>query len=89
MITVMERNAGRYEIQELELGMVYSWRPEHVVVECDCGARLTLTASATVCECGADHKVVVREELKDRRLEDPALHPWRYAGDREDVGLPF
>ena len=89
MVTVMERNAGRYEVQELELGMVYSWRPEHIVVECDCGTRLTLTASATVCKCGADHKAVVREELKDRRLEDPTLHPWRYAGDREDVGLPF
>ena len=85
----MELNAGRYEVQKLEFGMVYRWRPERVVIECACGARLTLTASATTCKCGADHKVIAREELSDRRLEDQALHPWRHAGDREDRGLPF
>ena len=89
MPTVTQRDAGRYEVQELEFGMVYKWRPERVIVECDCGARLALTASSTTCDCGADYRALVREELSKGRLEDQVLHPWRYAGDRENAGLPF
>ena len=85
-----EHTEAHYDVQEVEMGEVYTWRPESVVVECDCGERPTLTASMTTCGgCGADHKAVVRERLSDGRLEDEAVHPWRYAEDREDVGVPY
>ncbi len=85
---VIERAEGRYEIQDVEFGRVYKWRPEQVVVECGCGERATLTACETTCRCGADHAVVVREELVGCS-EDETLHPWRYAGDSEDTGIPY
>ncbi len=88
MATIVERDAGRYEVQEVEFGRVYRWRPERVVVECDCGDRATLTYSAPICRCGADHTMIVREELADLSLEDEILHPWRYAGEREGAALP-
>jgi hypothetical protein len=88
--TMVERLEGHYEVQEVEFGRVYKWCPERLVVECECGERLTLTSSVTVCcRCGEDHAPVVREELAARRSGDETLHPWRYTGDREDVGLPF
>ena len=89
-MTNTEHTQAHYDVQEVEMGEVYTWRPESVVVECDCGERPTLTASTTTCGgCGADHKAVAREGLSDGRLGDEAMHPWRYAEDREDVGLPY
>jgi len=32
---------------------------------------------------------VVQEGLSDEQLEDEAVHPWRYAKDREDIGVPY
>jgi hypothetical protein len=34
-----ENTEGHYDVQEVEMGEVYTWRPESVVVECDCGER--------------------------------------------------
>ena|SRR5215212_2542362 len=51
---------------------------------------LALTCSVTACgECGADHAAVVQEELAGQCSEEEALHPWRYGGYREGLGLPF
>lgn len=87
MATVPESVGGRYEVQDVEFGKVYKWRPEGVVVECDCGRRPTLTGSITVCACGVDHGDVVREYL-DRREGDEAARPWR-RHHTDDAGLPF
>ncbi len=85
-----EHTEAHYDVQEVEMGEVYTWRPESVVVECSCGERPTLTASTTTCRgCGADHKAVAREGLSVGRLGDEGMHPWRYAEDREDAGLPY
>ena len=90
MAKVIERVEARYDVQEVEFGEIYKWRPESVVVECGCGEEPTLTASTSTCgECGADHGTVMREESTARRLGDEALHPWRYSEDREDAGLPY
>ena len=87
---VIERTEGHYEVQEVEFGRVYRWCPGCVIVECECGERLTLTSSVTTCRwCGADHTSVVREGSPAGRLGDETLHPWRYAKDREDTGLPY
>ncbi len=89
MVRVIERSGGRYEVQEVEFGQVYKWCPECVVVECDCGEMTILTPSMATCRCGADYTALVRGEHVARRLGDEALHPWRYAKDREGMGLPF
>jgi hypothetical protein len=88
---VIASTAGYYEVQEVEFGQVYKWRPEIVTVECACGERPNLTGSATDCEaCSADHEAVIREWLKAaRRLEEGKIHPWRYAGHDEEAGLPY
>ncbi len=77
MTVVIARVGARYEVQEMPYGKDYAWCPGHVVVECDCGERLTLTDSATACRCGADHRALVQEELAVRQPLDTALHPWR------------
>ena len=89
---VIERVRPRYEVQEVELGQVYKWRPERIVVECRCGQRLSLTASTTSCtECATDHELAVKEASKtDGCQNDHTLHPWRYYySSSEDRGLPF
>jgi hypothetical protein len=53
-----------YEIQDVEMGKVYRWRPESVVVKCDCGEEPSLTASNSTCEkCGAVYRDIVEEVL--------------------------
>ena len=66
MTTVIERTEGHYEVYELPYGKDYNWCPECVIVECECGERLSLTATETICECGADHTTLVYKELKSR-----------------------
>jgi hypothetical protein len=93
MTKVIDRVEGRYEVQEVEFGKVYKWRPERIVVECRCGQRLSLSASRTTCtECGSDHVEVLQEKSAEGRQSDEVLHPWRYSEDREEEeeeGLPF
>ena len=91
MATIVERNEGHYDVQEVEFGRVYRWCPERIIVDCACGQRSTLTAaSASTCRrCGADYTSSIREESTIGRLEDETLHPWRYAGDHTEDGLPF
>jgi hypothetical protein len=85
-----EHTEAHYDVQEVEMGQVYTWHPESIVVECDCGERPTLSASTITCEaCGADHEAAVREGLDDERLGDEAAHPWSYVKDRGDAGLPY
>ncbi len=43
MTTVTEHTEGSYEVQDVQFGKVYKWRPENVVVRCECGERATLT----------------------------------------------
>jgi hypothetical protein len=39
-----EQTEAGYDVQEVEMGEVYTWRPESIEVECDCGERPTLTS---------------------------------------------
>lgn len=72
---MIKQTEGHYEVERVPYGKDFNWRPDCVVVQCDCGERLDLTASETVCECGADHATLVREELESRNntREDPRL----------------
>ena len=86
---VIERTEGHYEVQEVQFGTVYRWCPECVVVDCDCGERPNLTPTECLCpECGANYTAFIREELATRRVGDETIHPWHYAEDRQEVGLP-
>ena len=78
---VTERIKAHYEVQDLEMGKVYRWCPESIVVECKCGKKLTLTASKNVCgQCDADHRAIVEEALEARlaEYEEEVDHPWHY-----------
>jgi hypothetical protein len=95
---IVERLAGHYETQDVEFGKVYTWRPESVVAECECGKRATyerpgiISGSVSACECGKDHTSHIREEL-DVELpdeeKDELLHPWRYWRTSKNTSIPF
>jgi hypothetical protein len=71
---VVEKEREHYEVLEVPYGKVYSWRPERVVFECDCGALLTRTSPVTECRCGARY---TDDFFGEDRPEDPgANHPW-------------
>ena len=90
---VLERLEGHYDAQEVPFGTVYRWCPECLVVECKCGKRLTLKRAnlidsrTAVCECGEDQEEVVGVGGQVMVEADRAMHPWRYAGAREGLGL--
>jgi len=86
----IESVAGYYEAEEIAFGVVYKWCSGSLLMGCGCGKVLALTRSLTTCGgCDADHALVVREELGALCSEDENLHPWRYAGDREGLGLSY
>ncbi len=93
---LIERIPAHYDVQEVEdLGRVYRWCPEQVVLECGaCGTRMTgkrsdLITSIVTCECGAGNTASVREELIIEKLaEDELIHPWRYWHSKENAGIP-
>lgn len=73
---VIERERGHYEIHNVPYGKVYSWCPDHVLFECECGERLTWTAPVTVCGCGASFTDVESPGLERRRTNEEAYRPW-------------
>ena len=81
MAKVIERVQAHYEVRDVEMGKVYRWRPESVVVECEeCGENQTLSAFKHACEeCGTDHRPLVQEVLEAHVDEDEEEfeHPWR------------
>src|SRR5215217_5807920 len=76
MTTVIDHVEGHYETKSMSYGRAYIWCPECVVVECDCGEILILTASESVCWCGTDHEALVRETTAFGRPSGEAPHPW-------------
>jgi hypothetical protein len=80
MVQVIEHVQAHYEIHEVEMGTVYRWCPESVIVKCNCGEKLILTTSQTTCSgCAADYAAIT-EEVLDDRPEEKVVRPWRSAG---------
>ena len=79
MAAVIEHVEGHYETHVMPYGQAYVWRPECVVVGCDCGEMLVLTVSEGGCRCGADHGALVREITSSHGPRRGGPHPW----DRE------
>jgi hypothetical protein len=83
MMQIIERVEAHYEAREVPFGKGYEWHPAHLVLECDCGEKLILTATSTTIttcgRCGADLDVDgFVHDLKERagRLPDKLTHPW-------------
>ena len=71
---IIERIPAHYQTQEVEdLGRVYSWCPEQVVLEC--GAR---------CSASVREELVV-----EKLAEEEYIHPWRYWHSKENAGIPI
>ncbi len=81
MIQILERVEAHYESREVPFGKVYEWHPAHVLLECECGEKWTLSATSTIttCKCGLDLGAFVRD-LREREggLRDELTHPWFY-----------
>ncbi|MBV9453438.1 MAG: hypothetical protein JOZ19_04880 [Rubrobacter sp.] len=82
---VSEHVEGRYEAQEVPLGIVYAWRSGRVVIERDCGERVTLTGTTGIYRCGTNLTAILRETRAAKRPRDEYLHPWRCVEGREDA----
>jgi hypothetical protein len=76
---IIEHVEACYEVQDVEMGKVYRWCPESIIVECEeCGEEPSLTASNSTCaECGADYRDLLEEVLDARPEDKGAEHPWR------------
>jgi hypothetical protein len=79
---VIERREAHYETREVPFGKVYEWHPACVVLECDCGEKLILTATSTTTtcrRCGDDLGGFVHDiQEREGRLPDELTHPWFY-----------
>jgi hypothetical protein len=79
---VIERVEAHYESSEMPFGKVYEWHPTHLALECDCGEKVTITATSTITtcpRCGADLDVdgLVHDiQEREGRLPDNLTHPW-------------
>ena len=88
MTKIIERVAEHYDTLEVEVGTIYRWCPEYVVLACTkCAKKMTLTRSELIdtqpdCECGKGHTASAREEVVLVELLDEDYeahhHPWRY-----------
>jgi hypothetical protein len=88
MVQILERVQAHYENREMPFGKVYEWHPATLAIECDCGEKMTLSATSTTTtcgRCGADLSTFVKEiREREGRLPDNLTHPWFYDA-RESV----
>src|SRR5215204_2471299 len=83
MVQILELVQAHYENREMPFGKVYEWHPATVVLECECGDKVTLSATSsttsTCGRCGADLDTFVNEiREREGRLPDNLTHPWFY-----------
>jgi hypothetical protein len=82
MVHVVERVQAHYESSEVPFGKAYEWHPAYVVIECECGEKVTLRATTTITTCGccgADLGTFVHDiREREGRLPDNLTHPWFY-----------
>ena len=77
---VIEHVEAHYEVQAMEMGTLYRWCPESVVIECDCGQSFTVEGAKRVASCprcGAEHRGVARGLAGKLLTEEEAYRPTR------------
>lgn len=72
-VRVIEHQRERYEVHEVPYGKVYSWRPERIVFECNCGETLVWTNPVAACGCGTVHTGI---PFEGRGTSEEPDHPW-------------
>jgi hypothetical protein len=80
MVQILERVQAHYESRQMPFGKVYEWHPASVALECECGKKVTLSAtssSITTCSgCGAELGTFVHGiREREGRLPDKLTHP--------------
>jgi hypothetical protein len=77
MTQIIERVEAHYEVQPVEMGTLYRWCPESVVIECDCEQTFTTEGAevASCPRCGAEHTGVARELGGKPLAEEEAYRP--------------
>jgi hypothetical protein len=80
---IIERVQAHYEVSEVPFGKTYEWHPAYFALECDCGEKITLSATTTITtcpQCGADLGDAFVHDIKEREgpLPDRLTHPWFY-----------
>jgi len=82
MVQILERVEAHYENREMPFGKTYGWHPAYIALECDCGQKVTLSATSTTTTCsgcGADLGTFVHDIREhEGRLADKLTHPWFY-----------
>src|SRR5215212_10506556 len=82
MVQIVERVQAHYESREMPFATVYEWHTALVALECDCGEKVTLSATSTTptcSRCGADLGTFVYDiREREGRLPDKLTHPWFY-----------
>jgi hypothetical protein len=82
MVQILEHVQAHYESCEVPFGKVYAWHPDSLVLECDCGEKVTLSATSTTStcgRCGADLGAFVHDiREREGRVPDNLTHPWFY-----------
>ena len=92
MAQITKRVEAHYESSEMPFGKIYEWHNAYIALECDCGEKVTLSATSTIttcARCGADLGAIVHdiqeEEVREGHLPDELTHPWFYdAKERAD-----
>jgi hypothetical protein len=81
---IVERVEAHYEAREVPFGQIYEWHPAYVALECECGGKVTLSATNTITTCpqyGTDLDVDgFLHDLQERegQLPDNLAHPCSY-----------
>ena len=82
MMEITARVEGHYEVHETPFARSYQWQLGYVTVVCDCGEKLTLSAtstSSTCGKCGADNSAVILDiQEREGQLGHEVSHPWRH-----------
>ena len=82
MMEITARVEGHYEVLETPFARSYSWQRGYVTLVCDCGQKLTLSATGTSSscgKCGVDHSAVIADiQEREGQLRQEVSHPWRH-----------
>ena len=77
---IIERVQAHYEVREVPFGITYEWHPATLALECECGEKVTLSATSTITtcpQCGADLGSFVHDiKAREGSLPDKLTHPW-------------